>query len=61
VLTILFSGFTYGYLRNLNVEDTLRLAAACGTLSLRKHGGTASQPTLNEAKRFVDIKCIDDK
>jgi len=43
------AGFIYGYLQGWSLEATLRLAVACGSLSTRAHGGTAAQPTLQEA------------
>jgi sugar/nucleoside kinase (ribokinase family) len=49
------AGFTYGYLNNWPLEESLRLAVACGSLSLRKHGGTAGQATIDEAKRAANL------
>ncbi|HEX6385022.1 MAG TPA: sugar kinase [Anaerolineae bacterium] len=43
------AGFLYGYLHDWSLEQSLRLAVACGSLSTRAGGGTAAQPTLNEA------------
>ena len=43
------AGFLYGYLNRWSLERTLRLACACGSLSTRAAGGTAGQPTLDEA------------
>jgi sugar/nucleoside kinase (ribokinase family) len=43
------AGFLYGYLHGWPLERTLRLACACGSLSTRAPGGTAGQPTLDEA------------
>jgi sugar/nucleoside kinase (ribokinase family) len=47
------AGFLYGYLNGWNLEKALSLAAACGSLSTRSAGGTAAQPTLEEAMRYV--------
>jgi len=47
------AGFTYGYLHDWDLQKTLRLAVVCGALSLREHGGTASQPTLDEAMQYM--------
>ena len=47
------AGFLYGYLNGWNLEKALSLAAACGSLSTRSTGGTAAQPTLEEAMRYV--------
>ena len=43
------AGFVYGYLKGWELDRTLRLACACGSLSTRAAGGTAAQPTLAEA------------
>jgi sugar/nucleoside kinase (ribokinase family) len=43
------AGFLAGYLAGRPLEDSLRLANACGALSMRAAGGTAAQPTLEEA------------
>ncbi len=44
------AGFLYGYLNRWTLDDSLRLACACGSLSTRAAGGTAAQPTLDEAR-----------
>jgi sugar/nucleoside kinase (ribokinase family) len=43
------AGFLHAYLRGWELEKALRLACACGALSTQKAGGTAGQPTLEEA------------
>jgi sugar/nucleoside kinase (ribokinase family) len=43
------AGFLAGHLAGLPLEQTLRLATVCGSLSMRAAGGTAAQPTLAEA------------
>jgi sugar/nucleoside kinase (ribokinase family) len=43
------AGLIAGRLRGLGPEEALRLACACGSLSTRAAGGTAGQPTLDEA------------
>lgn len=48
------AGFIYGYLAKWDLEKTLKLACACGSLSTKEPGGTAGQPTLSEA--FEAIK-----
>jgi len=45
------AGFLYGYLHGWPLERALRLAAVCGALSTQAAGGTAAQPTLDEALR----------
>jgi len=47
------AGFIYGWLEGWSLEKTLSLAAACGSLSTRAAGGTAAQPTLEEALQYV--------
>jgi sugar/nucleoside kinase (ribokinase family) len=44
------AGFVYGFLHGWELERTLRLACACGSLSTRAAGGTVAQPTLAEAE-----------
>lgn len=43
------AGFVYGHLAGWDLERSLRLACVCGALSTRAAGGTAAQPTLDEA------------
>lgn len=43
------AGFIYAYLNGWSLDASLRLAVACGSLSTRAFGGTAAQPTLEEA------------
>jgi sugar/nucleoside kinase (ribokinase family) len=47
-------GFLYGFLKGWSLERSLRLAVVCGSLSTRAAGGTAAQPTLDEALRHVE-------
>jgi sugar/nucleoside kinase (ribokinase family) len=47
------SGFLHAWLRGAPLPDCLRLGAACGALSTRGLGGTASQPTLEEAEALI--------
>ncbi len=48
------AGFIYGFIKGWDLEKSLHLAAACGALSTRSAGGTAAQPTLEEALQYVD-------
>ncbi len=48
------AGFIYGYLHGWDLKKILSLATACGSLSLRKHGGTESQPSLSEALQLIE-------
>lgn len=48
------AGFLYGYLRGWALHESLHLALACGSLSTTAAGGTAAQPTLEEALAFID-------
>jgi sugar/nucleoside kinase (ribokinase family) len=43
------AGFLAGRLAGRPLEESLRLANACGALSMRAVGGTGAQPTLTEA------------
>jgi sugar/nucleoside kinase (ribokinase family) len=47
------AGFVYGYLAGWEPERMLKMANICGGLSTRKAGGTAAQPTLEEALRYL--------
>lgn len=47
------AGFLYGYLNDWDLEKSLQLAAVCGALSTQASGGTAAQPTLDEALAFL--------
>jgi len=47
------AGFVCGFLRGWDLEKCLRLGAVCGALSTQGAGGTAGQPTLPEALRFL--------
>lgn len=44
------AGFLAAWLAGEPVEQALRLGCACGALSTRALGGTAAQPTLDEAR-----------
>jgi sugar/nucleoside kinase (ribokinase family) len=47
------AGFIYGYFHAWPLAQTLRFAAVCGSLSTRAIGGTAAQPTLQEALEWM--------
>jgi sugar/nucleoside kinase (ribokinase family) len=47
------AGFIYGYLAGWDPMHILKLANICGGLSTRQAGGTAAQPTLDEAMRYL--------
>jgi sugar/nucleoside kinase (ribokinase family) len=47
------AGFLHRWLAGAPLVDCLRLGAACGGLSTRGLGGTATQPTLEEAEALV--------
>ena len=47
------AGFLAGWLRGDDLNAALTLACACGALSTRRAGGTAAQPTLDEARAFA--------
>jgi sugar/nucleoside kinase (ribokinase family) len=43
------AGFVYGYLTRQPLQQMLRFACACGSLSTRAAGGTGAQATVEEA------------
>ncbi|GAA1374498.1 carbohydrate kinase family protein [Streptomyces beijiangensis] len=47
------AGFITATLRGLDTGAALAVAAACGSLSTRGHGGTATQPTWDEAGAVI--------
>jgi sugar/nucleoside kinase (ribokinase family) len=47
------AGFVYGFLNGWSLEKALWLAAVCGSLTTRAAGGTAAQPTIEEAMQHV--------
>ena len=48
------AGFLYGWLAGWDLERCLCLGSACGSLSTRAAGGTAAQPTLDEAQGLIN-------
>jgi sugar/nucleoside kinase (ribokinase family) len=47
------AGFLHRWLSGAPLVECLRLGAACGGLSTRGLGGTATQPTLEEAEALA--------
>ena len=47
------AGFLYDYLNERPLEESLRLGCICGALSTQRSGGTAGQPTLEEALSYL--------
>jgi len=47
------AGFIFGYLAGWDAMQILKLANICGGLSTRQAGGTAAQPTIDEAMSFL--------
>jgi sugar/nucleoside kinase (ribokinase family) len=50
------AGFLAGFLNGWSTERALALGCACGALSTRAPGGTAAQPTLDEARAALGDK-----
>jgi sugar/nucleoside kinase (ribokinase family) len=48
------AGFLYGYLNGWTLEQSLHFACACGSLSTQGVGGTAAQPTLEQALKALE-------
>lgn len=46
-------GFLYGYLHGWSLEKSLKLGAACGSISTTSPGGTTGQATLEQAMHWV--------
>lgn len=51
------AGFLHSWLRGEPILSCLRLGAACGALSTLGLGGTAGQPSLEEAQAFLGGSC----
>ncbi|MCP4167765.1 MAG: carbohydrate kinase family protein [Chloroflexi bacterium] len=49
------AGFVFGFLQDWNIEACLDMGIICGSLSTRKSGGVAAQPTLEEALAATKI------
>ncbi|NPV08377.1 MAG: carbohydrate kinase family protein [Anaerolineae bacterium] len=47
------AGLVYGFLHHWSLQRSLQLGCACGALSARAAGGTAAQPTLEEALTLI--------
>ncbi len=47
------AGFLYGFLNGWDLEQTIKLACVCGSLSTRAAGGTEGQPALEEAMQYL--------
>lgn len=47
------AGFVYGFLKKWDLQRTLEFACVCGALSTRAAGGTAAQPTCEEALVYL--------
>ncbi|MFG2551007.1 carbohydrate kinase family protein [Streptomyces sp. NPDC048581] len=52
------AGFVAARLRGLDLRASLAVAAACGALSTRAHGGTAAQATWAEASAAADLEGV---
>ena len=49
------SGFLYAYLNGGEIEDCMRMGLAVGALSVQRAGGVQNCPTLDEAKRTIEL------
>lgn len=47
------AGFIFGFLKSLGLEQSIRLACICGSLSTRARGGIDGQPTWEEANKYL--------
>lgn len=47
------AGFVYAYLAGQDLQQALRWACVCGSLSTRAAGGTGAQATLAEVRQFI--------
>ncbi len=47
------AGFMFGFLSGWSLDRSLRLGCICGSLSTTSAGGTAAQPTLVQAQRYL--------
>jgi sugar/nucleoside kinase (ribokinase family) len=47
------AGWLAGILQGWDLDEAARLAAVCGSLSTRGRGGTAGQPTMDEARGLL--------
>jgi sugar/nucleoside kinase (ribokinase family) len=47
------AGFVYAHLAGLDLQQALRFACVCGSLSTRAAGGTGAQATLAEVRQFI--------
>lgn len=47
------AGFIFGFIKGYPLEECLKLAVVCGSLSTRQRGGTAGQPTWEEARSWM--------
>ncbi|MER8012643.1 carbohydrate kinase family protein [Streptomyces sp. NPDC094149] len=47
------AGFIVGMLFRFTLAEALQLAAACGALSTRAHGGTTAQPNWDEVRPYI--------
>lgn len=48
------AGFVYAFLRGYSLEDSLKIANACGALSVTAEGGNSAFPKEKELKDFIE-------
>lgn len=47
------AGYIFAFLNSMDLQQSIRLACICGSLSTRASGGITGQPTWEEAKKYL--------
>lgn len=48
-------GFIYGFLTGKTIEKSLKIACICGSLNVRKSGGTKGQPRIEDLSNYINL------